>query len=221
MYRAVMAIFAVVFVCGCAPTPKSLSGQPEYSKHFENQVTRESIIVYGELQRNVLSKPTAVFGSAFGHAFCMNEEVTFEVKRYLVGTGPQIINFSNNIIDDCRPIADSTGFGEAILLLNKNEHRGVWSSGSAKVRYIDDKPGIYLPHEIMQFIWFKVFFDSLEDYSEPITMRTDHWLVLEGELERLAEAGVLTFKPDPKNEDGHLVELRKYISLEKLLKNNP
>mgnify|MGYP001299141990 CR=1 FL=1 len=222
MYRAIITILSIAALTGCSTTYDTLVGEPVYFKHINDDVFWENVVVYGKLRTDVLRKPTGVYHSSFGHAYCMSEEVTFDVKKYILGAGPEVIEFSQNIIDFCRPIAENTGFGKSILFLSKNEHRGIWSTGSIRIDEIDGEARIFKPADIMHLLSFGNFESLLTDYEKPLEWGVDSGLLSERDLERLKEKGVLSYKLDPQDRNGdfYLLEMYKYIKVEALIGND-
>ena len=199
-----------------------LAGEPVYFKHINDDVFWENIVVYGRLQKEVLKKPTSVYHSSFGHGYCMSEEVSFEAQKYIKGNGPDLIEFSQNKIDFCLPIAENIGFGEAVLFLSKNEHRGIWSTGSVRIDDFEGEPRIYRPSDIMYFLSFENFESLLTEYKEPFEWGVETGLLSEQDLDKLKDKGILSYRPDPQDKNGsfYLLEMYKYISVEALLKND-
>lgn len=222
MYRALLIIFVTTFLYGCSSNPEKLAGEPVYFKHINDDVFWENIVVYGSLQKEVLQKPTSVYHSAFGHGYCMSEEVTFEAQKYIKGTGPVLIEFSQNKIDSCRPIAENIGFGEGVLFLSKNEHRGIWSTGSVRIDNFEGEARIYRPTDIMHFLSFENFESLLAEYKEPFEWGVELAQLSEQDLDKLKEKGILSYRPDPQDTSGifYLLEMYKYISVEALLNND-
>jgi hypothetical protein len=222
MYRVLLIVFLVASLFGCSSTQETLSGEPVYFKHINDDVFWENIVVYGKLQKEVLRKPTSLYHSAFGHGYCMSEEVSFEAQKYIKGTGPDLIEFSQNKIDYCRPLAENIGFGEAIIFLSKNEHRGIWSTGSVRINNFEGESRIYRPIDIMHFLSFENFDSLLTEYKEPFEWGVEIGLLSKQDLDKMKEKGILSYRPDPqdKNDSFYLLEMYKYISVEELLSND-
>ena len=218
MHRTILIILTVISLWGCSTTHEGLVGEPVYFRDIGDDVFWENIVVYGELQMDILSKPTDIYNSSFGHAYCMSEEVTFKVYNYLLGSGPKVINYSQNIIDQCRPVAENIGFDKAVLFLSKNKYRGIWSTGSVPVHEIDGKSQIFRPRDIVQFLIFESFDSLLSNHEEPIEWGVEVDLLPEESLKKLKEKGVLSYKLNTQDENSsyYLVEMYKYISLEAL-----
>jgi len=219
MHRALLTSLLTIILLGCTTTSEQLVGEPVYFKYINDDIFWENIIVYGRLQKEILREPTQVYGSSFGHAYCMAEEVTFEVLDYIQWSGPDLIKFTQNKIDFCRPLAENIGFGESILFLSKNRYRGVWSTGSIKISEIDGESRIFRPSDIIYFISFNDFESLLSEYEKPFEWGMEKSIESEDVLATLKEKGVLSYKLDSsdKNNDFYLIAMYKYINLDRLL----
>lgn len=214
-------IATVLASCTTAGQPEPLVGEPVYFRHISDDVFWENFVVYGSLERNVLRKPTEVYYSAFGHSYCMVEEVSFKVIEYIQGSGPTLIEFEEHIADSCRPIAESIGFNESILFISKNEHRGTWHTGGIKLQRFDGEVRIFKPLDILRFMSFDNFESLLTDYDEPFEWAIQLGILGESDLVSLSEKGVLDFEHDSSVGEGiYKVNMHKYISLEQLLEND-
>lgn len=222
MNRLILTLLTTALLYGCASPEQTLVGKPVYSEHFKGEVTGEHIIVYGKLKKNVLREPTGVFHSAFGHAYCMNEEISFEVLKYLRGSGPDLIQFREDKIDSCKPLAEEIGFGEAILSLSKNEHRGVWNSGSMIIGNFDGEKRIYKAEDLYSLIILGNIDELLTDYEAPFEWFAYSHQISKKMLERLEDKGILSYKlhPEDKNNLTYSLEMYKYVKVDELLKSD-
>ncbi|WKD49610.1 hypothetical protein [Microbulbifer spongiae] len=222
MYRSLWIIFVTAFFYCCSLNQEKLAGESIYFKHKNDDVFWENIVGYGRFQKEVLQKPTSVYHSAFGHGYCMSEEVTFEAKKYLKGTGSDLIEFAQNKIDYYRPIAEDIGFSEAVLFLSKNEHRGIWSTRSVRIDNFEGESRIYRPIDIMHFLSFENLESLHIEYKEPFEWGVEIGLLSEQNLDKLKGKGILSYRPDPQDKNGnlYLLEMYKYISVEALLSND-
>ena len=223
MYRVLLLIFVIASLSSCTLTQDKLVGESVYFKHINDNVFWEDIVVYGKLQKQVLRKPTSIYHSAFGHSYCMSEEVIFEVEKYIKGSGPDIIKFSQNKIDNCKPLAENIGFGEAILFLSKNIPRGVWSTGSVRIESYQEKSQIYKPIDILHFLSFKNLESLLSEHEKPlewVDWNVQTGFLSENDLDKLQEKGILSYRhyPDEKNGSLYQLTIHKFISIEALLK---
>ena len=223
MYRVLLLIFVIASLSSCTLTQDKLVGESVYFKHINDNVFWEDIVVYGKLQKEVLRKPTSVYHSAFGHSYCMSEEVIFEVEKYIKGSGPDIIKFAQNKIDNCKPLAENIGFGEAILFLSKNIPRGVWSTGNVRIESSQEESQIYKPIDILHFLSFKNFESLLSEHEKPLEwvdwgVRMN--LLSIETLDKLKEKGILSYRAYPHEKYGslYLLTMYKFISVETLLK---
>lgn len=198
-----------------------LLGEPIYTVG-DSEVRREDFVVYGRLLKEVLVAPTDVYASSFGHAYCMAEEVTYEIKHYIQGSGPPIIEFTQNLVDYCTPLAEEIGFEESILFFSKNKWRGIWSTGTARIFKDDGQRRIVLPADIERFSSLDNFKLLLSDYDEPVEIAFSRQLEAWKFSESLKELGVISERPSQNEEDKDflLLNLHKYIDLEDLLRNN-
>lgn len=220
MCRLILIFSFIGLLSGCSTTYKPPAQKSVATDGVDGDLSLGDIVVYGRLRKEVLQKPTAVFYSAFGHSYCMSQEVVYDVDEYLQGSGPATIKFSQHKIDYCWTLTENIGFNESILFLSKNKHRGVWSTGSAKIFRYDGKADIFTPKDIMQFVRFENFDAFLLDHDKPIdwTFELGH-TPIEG-LEILQERGVLTYESDPRYKGGEFYHLKlyKYIDIDLLLK---
>lgn len=220
MRLAIFEILVIISLLGCSVTSEKIVGEPVYFKDINDDVFWENIVVYGELQKDVLRKPTGVYHSSFGHGYCMSEEVTFKADKYILGSGPKIIEFSQNVIDYCKTIAESAGFGKSVLFLSKNEYRGIWSTGSIRIDEVEGEPRIFKPVDIMQFLSFENFESMLSEYKTPFSWGVEADVLSVQDLEKLKKKGVLSYRLDPQDKNGSFyhLEMYKYINVKALIK---
>lgn len=222
MHRLILTLLTTALLHGCASPEQPLMGKPVYSDHFKGKVNWENILVYGKLKENILREPTGVFHSAFGHAYCMNEEISFEVLKYLQGSGPDLIQFREDKIDSCKPLAEEIGFGEAILSLSKNEYRGVWTSSSINIGNFDGEKRIYKAEDLHFLLNLGNIDSLLTDYETPFEWFAYSHQISKKMLERLEEKGILSYKlhPEDKNNLTYSLEMYKYVNVDELLKSD-
>jgi hypothetical protein len=233
MFRLVLVSALLIPAGGCTTTPKAgLAGKPVYFKHVNDDVFWENIIVYGRLKKETIRQPTQVYGSSFGHAYCMAQDVSFKVEQYVQGSGPDLIEFTQHVVDSCDALSADIGFGDALLFLSKNRWRGVWSTGVISLRRFDEEVRIFEPADIMKFTSFDDFEELLSTYTEPFEWGVEkNWESYET-LEALRKLGILDFAiermewpemPQPRREEVYaydeyyVVKIYKYIKLETLL----
>lgn len=234
MYRPVFLSLIFIALLGCTIANEPLVGKPVYFKNINDDAFWENIIVYGKLKKETIRQPTAVYGSSFGHAYCMAEEISFKVDSYLQGSGPELIQFTQNVIDSCKPLAADIGFGEAILFLSKNEFRGVWSTDSIKIFRIDDEDRIFQPSDIIKFSSFKNFDALLSTYENPFEWIEEKNRESHEILEALKKREILDFEivkinwpkmPEPwvhgdqAYGEFYTVKMYKYIKIDTLIEN--
>jgi hypothetical protein len=209
-----------------------LKGKPVHYKWGDNRVIYENVIVHGALQELTIRQPTATYGSAFGHAYCMEEEITYKVKNYVLGSGPKLLQFKQHVIDWCNPISEKTGLGESLLFLSFNSIRGIWTDTGIKLAKKDDDLVIIQPQDIAEFLKFADFenFDQMmTDHDEPIIRYVEREWHTHDMLEALRKRDILDFeevrvpwpeRPDQEMNDTEFYKatIYKYIRLSSLLK---
>lgn len=222
MNLRLLACLIALAPVGCSVTGIPLSGEAVYAKERKDYFLWEEIVVFGKLKEEVLRPPTEVYHSSFGHSYCMSEYVVYEVFEYIKGSGPKVIEFSQNTFDVCQPLADQSGFGESILFLAKNKHRGVWSNASIVIDTSNGDRRIFKPEDIAMFLRFSNFKSLLRDYEEPYEWAVGTGLLPKSELEKLQENGVLSYRLDPSDihQSIYLLKMYKYIDANALLTKN-
>jgi hypothetical protein len=219
MHRILLIIILIPILHGCTVTKERLIGSPVHSEH-DGHVMWENIAVYGKLMEQTLRAPTQVYQSSFGHAFCMVEGVTFDVSGYIEGSGPKIVEFSQNKIDSCSPLAEDIGFGKSILFLSKNKYRGVWITGSARVDVNDGESRIVRPSDILHFSSFNNFELALSSHEKPLEWYLENDFETTHLLNKLKKIGILNYKliSSTDSDEYYSVTLFKYLQVDKLLK---
>lgn len=222
MKKLLLAYIMLFVLMGCTTASEVLIGEPIYSRLDSSDMLWENFIVYGKLRKEVLREPTDVYQSSFGHAYCMSEEITYEVLGYIQGSGPSFIEFTQNKIDSCRPIADDIGFGKSILFLSKNKYRGIWVTGSLTLNDADTEPRIVSPSDILQLSVLDNFGDILTDHEEPSEWKIEKGFESKDDLEKLKEKGILEFEliKDESGREFYMVKIYKYIRIKDLLRVN-
>lgn len=233
MYRLTLASALLIASAGYATPDTELIGKPFHSKLNSNHVlSEERIVVYGRLEKEVITKPTETYGSFFGDGYCMNRRVSFKVEKYIQGNGPDLIEFSENVLNSCRALSADIGFGEAIMFLSTNKFRGVWSEHSARVYRLHEEAEILDPNDVERFTSFDNFEELLSTYCQPLEWRAEKDWQSYDTLGNLRERGILDFavekskwpeQPQPRRDETHaydeyyMVKMYKYIKLETLL----
>ena len=188
-------VIALSLLGGCSTTKQiPYEGKPFYPKHDKDKVYWEEFIVYGQLLKETLVPPTGVYYSSFGHEYCMLRQVEFRAEKYLLGSGPELINFSHHAMDVCQPIAFDTRFRKSIIFLNKNEHRGIWYTGYAQLFGEDDNLQILRPQDMIVFAKHPKFREMLVNVKEPFEWEMPEYEVTRDMLEELREYGILEFE---------------------------
>lgn len=221
---------------GCATTTDvPLSGKPIYFKNINDDVFWENIIVFGYLERETIRQPTSSYASSFGHAYCMAQDISFRAKNYIQGSGPNLIEFTQHVVDSCQSLSTDIGLQKAILFLSKNEHRGIWSTGNVRVFNLDGEGRIVDPLGINMFSSLENFDALLSEYSEPFEWgEAKSWETYET-LNALKDKAVLDFElvksswpklPEPRSDEAqaydeyYQIKMYKYIKLNTLLESN-
>tara|TARA_R100000687_G_scaffold81550_1_gene78796 strand:- start:547 stop:1218 length:672 start_codon:yes stop_codon:yes gene_type:complete len=222
MNLRLLACLIALAVVGCSATGIPLSGEAVYAKERKDYFLWEEIVVFGKLKEEVLRPPTEVYHSSFGHSYCMSEYVVYEVFEYIKGSGPKVIEFSQNTFDVCRPLADQSGFGESILFLAKNKPRGVWSNASMVIDTSNGDRRIFKPEDMAMFLRFSNFESLLRDYEKPYEWAIGTGLLPKSELEKLRGYGVLSYRLDASDthQSIYLLEMYKYLDANALLTKN-
>jgi hypothetical protein len=161
----------------------------------------------------------------------MAQDVSFKVEKYVQGSGPERIEFTQHVVDSCRALSVDIGFGDAILFLSKNKWRGVWTTDVIRVRHFDEEARIIEPADIMKFASFDDFDELLSTYTEPFEWSVEKNWESYDTLEALRKRGILDFAiertnfpkmPQPRRDEVnaydeyYLVKMYKYIKLETL-----
>jgi hypothetical protein len=203
-----------------------------YFKHINYDADVKYLVIYGSIQKETVRKPTEVFESNFGHAYCMAQDIAFKVERYIQGNGPDLIEFTQHIIDSCKTLSADVGFGETILFLSKNRWGKVWAEGAIKVSRFNNEARIFQPSDILKFTQFGNFDELLSTYSLPFEWSVEKTWESNEMLEELRKRGVLDFKversnwpktPQPRRDEAqaydefYIVKMYKYIKLDTLL----
>jgi len=238
MHRLVLLSLLVTLTLGCTatvPQEPPLVGKPIYFKHINDDVFWENIIVYGNLEKEVIRDPSKTYGSSFGHSYCMVQDISFRVKKYIQGSGPDLIEFSQHVVDSCRSLSTDTGLKGSILFLSKNKFRGIWTTGSVKIFNFDGEDRIILPTDIVKFNHFENFNELLTSFKEPFEWSVENDYESYQALVTLKEKGILDFEKVkekwPKSIDAKegepqgdyeyfSVKINKYIKLNTLFEND-
>lgn len=238
MHRLILLSLLVTLSSICTATVLKgppLVGKPIYFKHINDDVFWENIIVYGNLEKEVIRAPSKTYESSFGHSYCMVQDISFRVKKYIQGAGPDLIEFSQHSVDSCKSLSTDIGFKASILLLSKNKFRGIWTTGSIKIFSLDGEDRIFLPTDIVKFSHFENFNELLTSFKEPYEWGVENDHENYQALVSLKEKGILDFEKVkekwPKALDAKesvpqgyneyfLVKINKYIKLDALFENN-
>jgi len=235
MRRVVISACFAALICGCSNKAGTGSGGPIRDKYSEG-FSSGGLVVHGRLTRTTLRQPTEVFHSALGHGYCMAEDSTYEVSDYIRGSGPELITFTQHLMDtSCDSISEEIGLSESIVFLVNSKFLGLKPEGGFRIYPDDGEPRVLFPEDIYRFTIFGDFDALLSTYTEPVEIGG---FAKDPEVYRvlanLREKGVLDFRVERNDwsavarrpadasqayTDTYLVTMYKYIKLETLLEH--
>jgi len=194
-----------------------LRGKPIHYEWGDKRVIYENVIVHGRLQELTIRQPTATYGSAFGHAYCMEEVITYEVENFVVGSGPKLLQFKQHVLDWCNPLSEKIGLGESLLFLSFNSIRGIWTNTGIKLVKLNDELVIIQPQDLAEFLKFTNFEDLeelLTAHEEPLTRYIEREFHTYDMLEALRQRDILDYEevrvPWPKHPDREMNDTEFY-----------